>query len=106
MALFGALGGGPLRLNHDFKFHMVSWIDTWAMVDLPDEIWLHIATFLTASDSWRLRSMNRSFLGIALDNRYRVVVIPSSTYETKDFALQFQRLGCVESTISLNHVNF
>jgi len=76
------------------------------MVDLPEEIWLHIATFLTAPDIWRLRTMNRVFLGIALDNRYRVVVIPSSTYETKDFALQFPRFGCVQSTISSTHANF
>ena len=76
------------------------------MVDLPDDVWLHIVTFLTPSDIWRLRSMNRIFLSIALDNRYRVVVIPSSTYETKDFALQFQRFGCVQFTISSAHAKF
>ncbi|KAF7290717.1 F-box domain-containing protein [Mycena indigotica] len=46
---------------------------TLATVTLPDDVWRCIAALLSPQDLLPLASLNRAFLSVALDERYRVV---------------------------------
>jgi len=43
------------------------------MSDLPFELWLHITSFISDSEVWELRAVNRILLEVALDRRFRTV---------------------------------
>lgn len=45
------------------------------MVELPTELWLRIAYFVADVDLYRLTSVNRLFFDLAMDRRYKQLVI-------------------------------
>jgi hypothetical protein len=46
-----------------------------AMVELPTELWLRIAYFVADVDLYRLTLVNRLFFDLAMDRRYKQLVI-------------------------------
>lgn len=51
------------------------------MVPLPYEIWLHITSYLSKDELWRLRYLSHVLFDIAMDNRYK----------TLDFSIRFRK---------------
>ena len=45
------------------------------MVELPTELWLKIAYFVADVDLYRLTSVNHLFFDLAMDRRYKQLVI-------------------------------
>lgn len=41
------------------------------MVELPPELWTHIARLLPTHEALRLMELNRAFLEVALDEKYK-----------------------------------
>jgi hypothetical protein len=60
------------------------------MIDIPVEIWLQIAQYLPGSTLRNLYSLNRVFYHLAMNERYRVVLLrPRELYKS------YVRLQCV-----------
>jgi hypothetical protein len=47
----------------------------FAMVELPTELWLRIAYFVADVDLYRLTLVNRLFFDLAMDRRYKQLII-------------------------------
>jgi len=45
------------------------------MSDIPLELWFHITSFISDSEVWKLRAVNRILLQVALDRRFRRVTL-------------------------------
>lgn len=49
------------------------------MANIPPEIWLHVAKFIPKEDLRDLLGVNSIFFNIAMDIRYREIVISTTT---------------------------
>ena len=67
------------------------------MDNIPPEIWLHVAKFIAKEDLYDLLGVNSIFFNIAMDNRYREIVIDTTTMHgiMKIELETLQRLRCV-----------
>jgi len=61
-------------------------------IQLPFDIWLHIASFLSKAELWDIRTLNRVIFDIALDSHYRSVNINLDFCEQKENIQSFRRL--------------
>lgn len=61
----------PSSLNLSLSFDPTARLST--AMDLPFEIWLHIASFLSTDQLQRMCIVNRIFYGIAMMEKYKVV---------------------------------
>ena len=52
---------------------------TWHMITIPPEIWFHIAKFIPNKDLRDLLGVNSVFFNVAMDIRYREIVISTRT---------------------------
>jgi hypothetical protein len=59
------------------------------MIDIPRDVWLHIATFIPVAILRDLIALNSVFFDIGMDARYREVTI---IYETPDILDKLVRL--------------
>ena len=67
------------------------------MADVPPEIWLHVAKFIPKEDLRDLFGVNSIFFNIAMDIRYREILISTTTvHDIMEFKLEtLKRLRCV-----------
>lgn len=67
------------------------------MADIPPEIWLHVAKFIPKEDLRDLLGVNSILFNIAMDIRYREIVISTITmHDIMKFELEtVKQLRCV-----------
>ena len=67
------------------------------MDNIPPEIWLHVAKFVPKEDLYDLLGVNTIFFNIAMDIRYREIVISTTTMQDiiKIELETLKRLRCV-----------
>ena len=67
------------------------------MANIPPEIWLHVAKFIAKEDLRDLFGVNSIFFNIAMDIRYReIVIITTTMHDIIKFELEtLKRLRCV-----------
>jgi len=58
---------------------------------LPQDVWWHIATFLSKEEIWRLRFLNHIFLHLALANRFLTLSIFSSKTHDWTYARRLRK---------------
>ena len=63
------------------------------MANIPPEIWFHIAKFIPNKDVRDLLGVNRVFFNIAMDIRYREIMIGARTPEQDIKTLK--RIRCI-----------
>lgn len=67
------------------------------MTNIPPEIWLHVSKFIPKEDLLDLLGVNSFFFNIAMDIRYREIVISTTTlHDIMKFELEtLKRIRCV-----------
>ena len=66
------------------------------MANIPPEIWLHVAKFIPKEDLRDLLGVNSIFFNIAMDIRYREIVISTITmHDIMKIETLIKRLRCV-----------
>ena len=69
------------------------------MANIPPEIWFHIAEFIPNKHLHDLLAVNRIFFDIAMDIRYREVLIETRTLQKSMKTLK--RLRCISFILPL-----
>ena len=66
------------------------------MANIPPEIWLHVAKFIPKEDLRDLLGVNSIFFNIAMDIRYREIVISTTTmHDIMKIETLIKRSRCV-----------
>ncbi|KDR78089.1 hypothetical protein GALMADRAFT_209540 [Galerina marginata CBS 339.88] len=62
------------------------------MIELPNEIWPLIASFLSVGELWNIRGLNKPFYHIALDEHYRMVKVDIGRSPSGEYSHSLLRL--------------
>lgn len=71
--------------------------------DIPYEIWLYIASFLSKDELWALYGLNKILDDIAIDNRFRRVAISLNDAASKKYRRRFSDFRCDNEYLNLCH---